>query len=180
MAGTDPGQSGGGDAMTLRIGQGIDAHQLATGRRLLLGGVEIPFEQGLAAHSDGDVLLHAITDAILGAMGAGDLGRHFPDSDAAWRDADSRDLLRQVVTWLHEQGGRMVNVDATIIAQRPRLEPYIETMRRNVATDLASADEAVNIKATTMEWMGFTGRGEGVAATAVVLAEWPSRPADSA
>jgi 2-C-methyl-D-erythritol 2,4-cyclodiphosphate synthase len=155
----------------MRIGQGVDAHRLAEGRRLVIGGVEIPHDQGLEAHSDGDVLLHAISDALLGAAGQGDIGRHFPDSDPAFKDADSRVLLQWVVDGLARQAWRVVNVDATIIAQAPRMQPHLPAMVSAIANQLGLGDEAVNLKATTTEWMGFTGRGEGIAAMAVVLIE---------
>ncbi len=155
----------------MRIGQGVDAHRLVPDRELILGGVHIEFGEGLAAHSDGDVLLHAISDALLGAAGAGDIGRHFPDTDAAYAGIDSRILLRQVMSELSGRGWRVINVDATVIAQRPKLRPYIDAMTANVAADLAVAADRVNLKATTMEWMGFTGRGEGIAATAVAMIE---------
>ena len=157
----------------MRIGQGIDAHRLVAGRRLIIGGVDIPHDKGLEAHSDGDVLLHAISDALLGAAGQGDIGRHFPDNDPAFKDADSRRLLQAVVDGLARQGWRTVNVDATIIAQAPRMQPHLPAMVGCIAQGLGLGDEAVNLKATTMEWMGFTGRGEGIAATAVVLIEQP-------
>lgn len=153
----------------MRIGQGFDAHRFAPGTRLVIGGVEIPYEYGLEAHSDGDVLLHAITDAVLGACGAGDLGKHFPDTDAAFSGIDSRVLLRQAVALAGERGWAVGNVDATIIAQRPRLAPYMAAMHERVAADLQVAPDAVNLKASTTERMGFTGRGEGIAALAVVL-----------
>lgn len=155
--------------MNLRIGQGVDAHQLTTGRPLILGGVQVPFEQGLAAHSDGDVLLHAITDALLGAAGAGDIGQHFPDTDPAHAGADSRVLLREVMTEVIGEHWSVVNVDATVIAQRPKLQPYLLGMRENIAADLGVDLAQVNLKATTLEWMGFTGRGEGIAAMAVAM-----------
>lgn len=153
----------------MRIGQGFDAHRFAPGARLVIGGVEIPYEYGLEAHSDGDVLLHAITDAVLGACGAGDLGKHFPDTDAAFAGIDSRVLLRKAVAVARERGWVVGNTDATVIAQRPRLAPYMGRMHERVAADLQAADDAVNLKATTTEHMGFTGRGEGIAALAVVL-----------
>lgn len=155
--------------MNLRIGQGVDAHQLTTGRSLILGGVDIPFELGLAAHSDGDVLLHAITDALLGAAGAGDIGQHFPDTDATYAGADSRALLREVMAQGLNERWSVVNVDATVIAQRPKLQPHLPAMREHIAADLDVDLDRVNLKATTLEWMGFTGRGEGIAAMAVVL-----------
>lgn len=154
---------------TVRVGQGFDAHRFAPGCRLLIGGVEIPYHLGMEAHSDGDVLLHAVTDAILGAAGAGDLGQHFPDSDPTLRGIDSRILLRRAREVAAERGLRVGNVDATVIAQQPRMAPHIEAMRGNIAADLGVAVDAVNVKATTTERMGFTGRGEGIAATAVVL-----------
>ena len=153
----------------MRIGQGFDVHALVAGRRLVLGGVAIPHEKGLEGHSDADVLLHAICDALLGAAALGDLGRHFPENDAKYKGADSRMLLR-AVRELTKQF-RIVNVDATIIAQAPRMAPHIPAMVRNVAADLGIAIGAVNVKATTTERLGSTGRGEGIAAQAVVLIE---------
>jgi 2-C-methyl-D-erythritol 2,4-cyclodiphosphate synthase len=153
----------------MRIGQGFDAHRFGDGDYLMIGGVRIPFERGIDAHSDGDVLLHAITDAVLGAAGEGDLGRHFPDSDPGLEGIDSRHLLRTAQALAWARGWRVVNVDATVIAQRPRLAPFIEDMRGIVAADLGAAVDTVNIKATTTEGMGFTGRGEGIAAMAAVL-----------
>jgi 2-C-methyl-D-erythritol 2,4-cyclodiphosphate synthase len=151
------------------IGQGIDAHRFAPERRLVLGGGEIPFDQGLAAHSDGDVVIHALCDALLGAAGLGDIGRHFPDTDAAYADIDSRILLRRVMASLGERGLTVHNADLTIAAQEPKLAPYIEAMRAILADDLGCAPARVNVKATTTERMGFTGRAEGIAAFAVVL-----------
>jgi 2-C-methyl-D-erythritol 2,4-cyclodiphosphate synthase len=151
----------------MRIGQGFDVHALVAGRKLVVGGVTIPYHLGLDGHSDADVLLHAICDALLGAAALGDIGRHFPDSDSRYKGADSRLLLRAVRQLLGER--RIVNVDATIIAQAPRLAPHIPAMTRNIASDLEVAPEAVNVKATTTESLGFTGRGEGIAAQAVVL-----------
>ena len=153
----------------MRIGQGFDVHALVAGRKLVVGGVEIPFEKGLAGHSDADVLLHAITDALLGAAGLGDIGRHFPDTDPAYRDADSRRLLREAVARVRAAGYAVVNVDATIIAQAPRMAPHIPAMAANIAADLGVATEQVNVKAKTTERLGFTGRGEGIAAEAVAL-----------
>src|SRR5690625_4294959 len=153
--------------MTMRIGQGVDAHRFCDGDDLIIGGVRIPFERGIEAHSDGDVLLHAVTDALLGAAGAGDLGRHFPDSDPSLAGVDSRELLREAQR--KTQGWRIVNVDATVIAQRPRLAPHIAAMQAHIAEDLDISLDRVNVKASTTEHMGFTGRGEGVAALAVVL-----------
>jgi len=153
----------------LRIGQGFDVHALVKGRRLIVGGVEIPYPLGLQGHSDADVLLHAISDALLGAAALGDIGQHFPDSDAAYRDADSRTLLRQVLVLIKAAGFAPVNVDATIIAQAPRMAPHIPAMVAHIAADLGLVVEAVNVKATTTEQLGFTGRGEGVAAQAICL-----------
>lgn len=155
--------------MKLRVGQGADAHRLVAGRPLILGGVAVPFEKGLAAHSDGDVLLHAITDALLGAAGLGDIGQHFPDTDSAYKDADSRLLLRETVSLLKNNSWSVVNLDATIIAQQPKLQAHLPAMQANIAEDLGVELTAVNLKATTMEWMGFTGRGEGIAAMANAL-----------
>ena len=151
------------------IGQGIDAHRFEPGRPLVLGGVRIPHPQGMAAHSDGDVVIPALCDALLGAAGLGDIGRHFPDSDAAYAGIDSRILLRRVVEGLMGRGLAVHNADLTIVAQSPRLAPFVEDMNRVLAMDLACPVERVNVKATTMEHMGFTGRGEGIAAFAVVL-----------
>lgn len=155
--------------LNFRIGQGFDVHPLVPGRRLLIGGVEIPFEQGLHGHSDADVLLHAITDAILGAAGLGDIGRHFPDSDARWAGADSRLLLREAMAAVCEAGWRVGNVDATVIAQAPRIAPHVDAMRALIASDLGVAAVSVNIKGKTTERLGFSGRGEGIAAQAVAL-----------
>ncbi len=151
------------------IGQGFDAHRFAEGRRLILGGVEIPYERGMLAHSDGDVLIHALCDALLGAAGLGDIGRHFPDTDPAYAGIDSRILLRQVIEDLHGRGLRVHNADLTLIAQAPRLAPHLPAMRKTLAADLHCSPARVNVKATTFEHMGFTGRGEGIAASAVVL-----------
>jgi 2-C-methyl-D-erythritol 2,4-cyclodiphosphate synthase len=151
----------------LRIGQGIDVHALVEGRRLIIGGVDIPYERGLDGHSDADVLLHAICDALLGAAALGDIGRHFPDTDPRWKGADSRALLRHVHSLIAGLGWRVGNVDATIVAQAPRMAPHVATMVANIAADLAVVPEAVNVKATTTEHLGFTGRGEGIAAQAV-------------
>ncbi|MCY7387267.1 MAG: 2-C-methyl-D-erythritol 2,4-cyclodiphosphate synthase [Burkholderiales bacterium] len=152
-----------------RIGHGFDVHQLVLGRALIIGGVKIEYDRGLLGHSDADVLLHAIADALLGAAGLGDIGKHFPDTDARYKGIDSRALLRQVVIKIGAAGFVVGNVDATIIAQMPRMVPYIETMVSNIATDLGVASSQVNIKATTTEKLGFTGRGEGIAAEAVCL-----------
>lgn len=155
--------------MNIRIGHGFDVHAFAAGRRLVIGGVAIPYEFGLAGHSDADVLLHAICDALLGAAGLGDIGRHFPDTDTRYKGIDSRELLREVVARLAAEGWRVGNVDATIIAQAPRMAPYIAQMREHIAADLGVAVACVNVKATTTERLGFTGRGEGIAAEAVCL-----------
>lgn len=153
----------------IRIGCGFDAHRFAPGRPLVLGGVKIPFDQGMLAHSDGDVLIHALCDALLGAAGLGDLGRHFPDHDPAYAGIDSRVLLRRIVAMLLDRDYQLLNMDATIIAQQPKLAPHIATMTGNLAADLGVEAGQINIKATTTEGMGFTGRGEGIAAYAVVL-----------
>ena len=155
--------------MNMRIGQGYDVHQLVEGRKLIIGGVDIPYEMGLLGHSDADVLLHAITDALLGAAALGDIGRHFSDADAKFKNIDSRILLREALHLVREQGYRVGNVDATIIAQAPKLAPHIFQMVDNIAADLRIEKSAVNVKATTTEKLGFAGRGEGIAAQAVVL-----------
>ena len=155
--------------MSLRIGQGYDVHRLVEGRRLVIGGVEIAHPKGLLGHSDADVLLHAICDAMLGAAALGDIGRHFPDSDPRYKGIDSRELLRQVALLLAERRFRVANVDATIIAQAPRMAPHIPQMVANIAHDIGVQPHLVNIKATTTEELGFTGRGEGIAAQAICL-----------
>ena len=155
----------------MRIGQGFDVHRLVPGRKLVVGGVHIAHEKGLAGHSDADVLLHAICDALLGAAALGDIGRHFPDTDPAYKGIDSRELLRQVAKLLADRGWRTVNVDATIIAESPRMAPHIPSMVANIADDLAIESHCVNVKATTTEKLGFTGRGEGIAAQAICLIE---------
>jgi 2-C-methyl-D-erythritol 2,4-cyclodiphosphate synthase len=155
--------------MNIRIGNGLDVHALVTGRKLVLGGVTIPFEQGLKGHSDADALLHAICDAVLGALGEGDIGAHFPDTDPRYEDADSRILLRTVWQRAVAEGYSLGNVDATIVAEAPRLAPYIRQMTANIASDLGAGIEQVNVKATTTEGLGFAGRGEGIAALATVL-----------
>jgi 2-C-methyl-D-erythritol 2,4-cyclodiphosphate synthase len=155
----------------MRIGHGYDVHRLVEGRRLIMGGVEIPWEVGLLGHSDADVLLHAIADAILGAIGEGDIGRHFPDTDAAYKNADSLKLLSHVMGLARSQGYRLGNLDATIIAQQPKMAPHIPAMRSNIASVLNSTTEQINIKATTEEGLGFSGRREGISAHAVVLME---------
>jgi 2-C-methyl-D-erythritol 2,4-cyclodiphosphate synthase len=153
----------------VRIGQGFDVRRLVAGRKLVLGGVEIPYHKGLEGHSDADVLLHAICDALLGAAGLGDIGRHYPDTDAAYAGADSRGLLRDVAQQLKQRKLRVVNVDATILAQAPRMAPHMARMVANIAADLGIEPAAVNIKATTTESLGFIGRLEGIAAQAVAL-----------
>ena len=153
----------------MRIGQGFDVHQLVEGRKLIIGGVEIAHDKGLLGHSDADVLLHAICDALLGAAALGDIGRHFADSDAKYKNMDSRILLREVARMVTSAGFRIGNVDATIIAQAPRMAPHIPRMVENIAADLGVAVNAVNVKATTTEKLGYSGRGEGIAAQAVAL-----------
>ena len=155
----------------MRIGHGYDVHRLTEGRRLILGGVEIPYERGLLGHSDADVLTHAVMDALLGAAGLGDIGRHFPDSDPAYAGADSLVLLDHVVSLLRARGWQVGNVDATVLAQRPKLAPHIGAMRDNLAAHLKVGRERVNVKATTEEGLGFTGSGDGMAAHAVCLIE---------
>lgn len=155
----------------MRIGQGYDVHKLVEGRKCIICGVEIPYEKGLLGHSDADVALHALSDAILGAAALGDIGRHFPDNDPEFEGADSRVLLRRVVDMVHEKGYNISNADITIVAQKPKMLPYIEKMRANVASDLAVDIDCVNVKATTTEHLGFEGRGEGISSTAVVLLE---------
>ena len=152
-----------------RIGHGLDVHAFAADRKLVIGGVTIPHPLGLAGHSDADVLLHAICDALLGAAGLGDIGRHFPDTDARYRNIDSRQLLREVGRLIAAQGYQLANLDSTIIAQAPRMAPHIATMQINIAADLGAAVNTVNVKATTTEKLGFAGRGEGIAAEAVCL-----------
>ncbi len=153
----------------MRIGQGFDVHQLVAGRKLIMGGVDIPYEKGLLGHSDADVLLHAICDALLGAAALGDIGKHFADTDATYKDIDSRILLRDVAMKIESAGYRVGNVDATIIAQAPKMAPHIPLMIANIAADLGIALNSVNVKATTTEHLGYTGRGEGIAAQAVAL-----------
>ena len=153
----------------MRIGHGFDAHRFGTGDHVMIGGVRIAHDHGLEAHSDGDVLIHAVCDALLGAAGLGDIGRHFPDSDAQYRGIDSRILLRRVRDALAERGLRVSNLDSTLVAQAPRMGPHIAAMCANIAQDMGVAVERVNVKATTTERMGYIGRGEGIAAHAVVL-----------
>jgi len=155
----------------MRIGHGYDVHQLVSDRDLILGGVKIDYHYGLLGHSDADVLLHAICDAILGALCLGDIGKHFPDSDPAFKGIDSRKLLRQVIARMHASGYRIGNLDSTIICQRPKLAPYIPQMIERIAEDCQAETGRVNVKATTTEKLGFAGRGEGIAADAVVLLE---------
>lgn len=152
----------------IRVGQGFDVHQLVEGRPCIIGGVTIPYEKGLLGHSDADVLLHAITDAVLGALGLGDIGKHFPDTDAAFKDADSLKLLEAVWKLVRERGYKLGNIDSTIIAQRPKMLPYIPQMAEIIAKALEAEVNQVNVKATTTEQLGFTGRGEGIAAQSVV------------
>lgn len=153
----------------MRVGQGFDVHRFGPGDHVMLGGVRVPHSQGVIAHSDGDVLLHALCDALLGAAGLGDIGQHFPDTDAAWAGADSADLLRSVLQQLHQRGWRLENCDLCLIAQAPRLAPYRDAIRDNLIALLQLPPDAVNLKATTTEKLGFTGRKEGIAAQAVVL-----------
>ena len=155
----------------MRVGHGYDVHRLVSGRRLILGGVDIPFEKGLSGHSDADVLVHAIMDALLGAAALGDIGKLFPDTDDAYLDADSMELLKSVREVLRAHGWKLGNLDATVLAQRPKLTPYIDTMRSKIADALQTDIENVIVKATTEEKLGFTGRGEGIAAHAVCLIE---------
>jgi 2-C-methyl-D-erythritol 2,4-cyclodiphosphate synthase len=155
----------------MRIGQGFDVHPLVAGRRLIVGGVDIPYEKGLDGHSDADVLLHAICDALLGAAGLGDIGRHYPDTDAKWKGVNSRHLLRDVAGKVAALNLRVVNIDATLIAQAPRMAPHMTAMIGNIASDLGIEPGCVNIKATTTEHLGFIGRLEGIAAQAVALLE---------
>jgi len=153
----------------MRIGQGFDVHAFEAGDHLRLGGVDVPHTQGLKAHSDGDVLLHALCDALLGAAGLGDIGRHFPDSDEAFRGINSRELLRRVMAQLDARGLGVVSADLTLVAQAPKLAPYVDVMRDTIAQDLGVDTSRINVKATTTEQLGFTGRKEGIAAFAVVL-----------
>ena len=155
--------------MNIRVGQGYDVHQLVEGRDLILGGVNIPFEKGLLGHSDADALLHAITDALLGAAGLGDIGSHFPDTAAEFKDADSRVLLREAYQSVQELGWKVVNVDTTVIAQKPKLAPHIPAMRANISADLGLPENCVNIKGKTNEKLGYLGRMEAIEAQAAVL-----------
>ncbi|WP_105900888.1 2-C-methyl-D-erythritol 2,4-cyclodiphosphate synthase [Vibrio gangliei] len=153
----------------IRIGHGFDVHKFGGEGPVIIGGVAVPYEQGLIAHSDGDVALHALTDALLGAIAAGDIGKHFPDTDDKWKGADSRALLREVYRFVKEKGYRLGNADVTIIAQAPKMLPYIQSMREAIAADLETDLENINVKATTTEKLGFTGRKEGIACEAVAL-----------
>jgi len=155
----------------IRVGQGFDVHQLVTGRKCIIGGVDIPFYKGLDGHSDADVLLHAISDAILGAAGLGDIGKHFPNTDPSIKNIDSRDILKKVILLIHEKKYSIINIDATVICELPKLTPYIDRMKNNIALDCGVDLNAVNVKATTTENLGFTGRGEGIAAQAICLVE---------
>ncbi|MGP9644397.1 2-C-methyl-D-erythritol 2,4-cyclodiphosphate synthase [Halomonas sp. AOP30-A1-24] len=153
----------------MRIGHGFDVHRFGPGDHLMIGGVKLPFSQGFVAHSDGDVLLHAVSDALLGACALGDIGHHFPDTDPEWKGADSRMLLRHVMSLVRAEGYEVVNLDATLMAQAPKMAPHIVTMRQTIADTLSVSLGQVNVKATTTERLGFTGRGEGIAAETVVL-----------
>jgi 2-C-methyl-D-erythritol 2,4-cyclodiphosphate synthase len=153
----------------MRIGHGYDVHRLVEGRKLIMGGVDIPWEKGLLGHSDADVLLHAIADAVLGAIGEGDIGKHFPDTDPTYKGADSMKLLEHVMKLAENRGYSLGNLDATIIAQKPKMAPHIQAMRENIARVMNAEVDRVNVKATTEEGLGFTGSGEGISANAVVL-----------
>jgi 2-C-methyl-D-erythritol 2,4-cyclodiphosphate synthase len=153
----------------IKIGTGYDVHRLTAGRKLIIGGVNIPFDKGLLGHSDADVLVHAIMDALFGAAGMGDIGRHFPDSDDKYKDANSLNLLRETIRIIRKKSLEIGNIDATVIAEKPKLSPYIEEMKNNIAAALEISPENINIKATTEEGLGFTGSGEGIAANAVTL-----------
>lgn len=157
----------------VRVGIGYDVHALVAGRRLVLGGVEIPHSHGLAGHSDADALMHAVCDAVLGALGAGDIGRFFPNTDPRWKDAPSRVFLEEAARQVRSRGGRILNVDATVVAQRPRLAPHVAAMRERIASALGVAVSQVGVKATTNEGLGFVGREEGIAAMAVAALELP-------
>ena len=157
--------------MMIKVGQGFDVHQLVSGSKCIIGGVEIPFHKGLDGHSDADVLLHAIADAILGAAGLGDIGQHFPNTDPSIKDIDSRDILKKVILLIQEKKYSIINIDATVICELPKLAPFIDRMKNNIALDCHLDIQAVNVKATTTETLGFTGRGEGIAAQAICLIE---------
>jgi 2-C-methyl-D-erythritol 2,4-cyclodiphosphate synthase len=162
--------------MDIRIGQGYDVHRLDEGRQMILGGVEIPFEKGILGHSDADVLLHAICDALLGALALGDIGKHFPDTDAQFKNISSLKLLEKTAELIHSKNYRIVNIDTTIVLQRPKIAPFVEAMKRNISESLGVAVGDVSIKATTSEGLGFTGIGEGIEAYAVVLLREKSEP----
>ena len=155
----------------MRIGHGYDVHKLTENRKLILGGVDIPYEKGLLGHSDADVLLHAVSDALLGAAALGDIGKHFPDNDPTYKNADSRELLRQVVELIYKASYKVANIDCTVIAQRPKIKQYIDVMRQNIADDCKISIDCVNVKATTEEGLGFTGDGSGISAHAVCIIE---------
>ena len=155
----------------IKVGQGFDVHQLVNGRKCIIGGVDIPFSKGLRGHSDADVLLHAISDAILGAAALGDIGKHFPNTDPLIKDINSREILKKVISLLQQKKYSIVNIDATVICELPKLTPYIDQIKKNIASDCNIDLDRVNIKATTTETLGFTGRGEGVAAQAICLIE---------
>lgn len=154
-----------------KVGQGFDVHQLVNGRKCIIGGVDIPFNKGLEGHSDADVLLHAISDAILGAAGLGDIGKHFPNTDPLIRDINSREILKKVILLLQQKKYSIVNIDATVICELPKLAPYIDQIKKNIALDCNINIDQINVKATTTETLGFTGRGEGIAAQAICLIE---------
>lgn len=155
----------------IKVGQGFDVHQLVNGRKCIIGGVDIPFDKGLDGHSDADVLLHAISDAILGAAALGDIGKHFPNTNLLIKDINSREILKKVVSLLQEKKYSIVNIDATVICELPKLTPYIEQIKKNIASDCNIDIDRINVKATTTETLGFTGRGEGIAAQAICLIE---------
>jgi 2-C-methyl-D-erythritol 2,4-cyclodiphosphate synthase len=155
----------------IKVGQGFDVHQLVSGRKCIIGGVDIPFNKGLEGHSDADVLLHAISDAILGAAGLGDIGKHFPNTDPLIKDINSREILKKVILLLKQKKYSLVNIDATVICELPKLAPYIDQIKKNIALDCNINIDQINVKATTTETLGFTGRGEGIAAQAICLIE---------
>ncbi|HAL43773.1 MAG TPA: 2-C-methyl-D-erythritol 2,4-cyclodiphosphate synthase [Methylophilaceae bacterium] len=155
----------------IKVGQGFDVHQLVNGRKCIIGGVDIPFNKGLEGHSDADVLLHAISDAILGAAGLGDIGKHFPNTDPLIKDINSREILKKAILLLQQKKYSIVNIDATVICELPKLSPYIDQIKKNIAVDCNIDIDQINIKATTTEKLGFTGRGEGIAAQAICLIE---------
>lgn len=155
----------------IKVGQGFDVHQLVNGRKCIIGGVDIPFSKGLDGHSDADVLLHAISDAILGAAALGDIGKHFPNTDPLIKDINSREILKKVISLLQQKKYSIVNIDATVICELPKLAPYIDQIKKNIALDCNINIDQINIKATTTETLGFTGRGEGIAAQAICLVE---------